>query len=146
MLLLMLQLLLMLLLLLALGFCLNMARRDGFPRVLQSSACQVDKYMGWPDRSLSLSVSALTSLAAGVGFHSSGSPLNDGRLHRPLGDVCRDEAIRLRWHGPVTGGPLARQPPTWLPIHRRLDAMTLIWLQSVKGLICYRPVATKNRK
>lgn len=43
----------LLLLLLALGFCLNFVEEGWFLQVLQSSECQIDKYMGWADCSLS---------------------------------------------------------------------------------------------
>lgn len=69
---------------------------DGFLRVSQSSECQVDKYMGRPDRSVFFGLSLPSLLHAGVGFHFSRSPLNDCRLHRLLSDVYGDEAIRLK--------------------------------------------------
>lgn len=82
----------LLLLPVALGFSPNLPQEGWFSCRLQ---CQVDKYIADQiSRSPSPSLSQPSLSRAASVFHFSRSLLNDCRFHRPLSDVCGDEAIK----------------------------------------------------
>lgn len=120
----------------AASFCIRILSEYGrgrmvFMRVLQSSECQVDKYMGWPDRSLSICLSPpshcqhwfpfLQVTAEWLQITSATLWCLRGRGHQAEMTLGGDRRTPRR------------HPPTWLPF-TAAGPMTLIWFWSVKGL------------
>jgi len=103
---------------------------DGFLRVLRSSECQMDKYMSWPDRSLSFCL----------------GPASHRQRRFPFLQVTAEwlqitsatlRCLRGRGHHAemTRGGDRQtprRHPLTWLPF-TAAGPVTLIWFYSGKG-------------